>query len=392
MASIQKRGKKYQVKWRNPDGSQRAKTVASKRVATELRNRAQDAEDRGVVLDLRPAADPRLYVGIAAAVKELQVSRKSRTVDGYVSVAGLFAVWLQRELGREPTVADLTKSALYGYHHHVAVVRRKSVAYANMSVTRLLKVWKILADHTDYAGIVARPPWALELPGIPGAGRVFAATWEELDSVIQLLSNPWHRKVACIARYTGLRSGQVVRLRREDFDVSGLLLTVRGELGKTRHERQGRVVPFSEHLLADAAWLPGRQPGPLFPPEEVLDTRMALAVQAFRRKNGSRTLPVSHLNVGTSFTNGMRRAWERSGLDQRLFARRPGHAFRIGFRTNLVASGADRFAIDFLLGHQSNGSTGDHRYTASWAVREEVVEAVALIPRLNPLGTGGEQG
>ncbi len=103
-------------------------------------------------------------------------------------------------------------------------------------------------DEDEYTELIP-PPKRLEMPEDPRSPTV-APTWEEMDACVEAC-NGWHRQVAVVLRFTGLRVQQVMRLRWDDIDLARGLLMIRGELGKTRQERQGRIMPLSQHFLED---------------------------------------------------------------------------------------------------------------------------------------------
>jgi integrase len=233
-----------------------------------------------------------------------------------------------------------------------------------------------LYDHEVHGSRVARPPLRLQLP-LPPSTPVRAPTFVQLDELLEELQRPragtgsprasWHVRVALVMRYTGLRVGQVVRLRWEDVRFEERTLVIRGELGKTRAERRGRVVPLSEHLLeAMAGW--GVRQGDLFPPSLV---RL--------RSDRPEAAEMTWAHVENSVRLGMRKAWARTSVPPEIWTGRPDHAFRKALRTELIARGAAPWAVDRLLGHAGR-STGDLEYTAEWGVQEALREAVALIP------------
>jgi integrase len=155
-----------------------------------------------------------------------------------------------------------------------------------------------------------------------------------------------------VMRFTGLRKQQVMRLTWDDVDMENALLTVRPELGKSKQERRGRVVPISAHLVTElAGW--GVREGFL------VKTRG----EARRIDN-----PALH------------RAWRESGAPPEIW-RQPCHAFRKGLISNLVGQGVAEHLVKALVGH-ARGVTGDV-YTDTAAIMGVMREAVAKIP---PIG------
>jgi integrase len=130
---------------------------------------------------------------------------------------------------------------------------------------------------------------------------------------------------------------------------------IRPELGKSKQERRGRMVPIAPVLVAElAGW--GLRVGPLVGDLGGDVARVAKAV---------------------------RRAWKRAGVPPIVWARRPDHAFRKGFVSGLQRAGADRDAVEYLVGH-SRGLRGV--YVDPDAL--PLIEAVALVPPMRPCVQG----
>lgn len=232
------------------------------------------------------------------------------------------------------------RTSLHGKEARAAETVRKNTDIAQ-------RMWKWLYDRDD-AGTVP-PPKRLKMPTIPGAITV-APTWDEMDACILACETEWHRQLATIMRFTGLRVNQAMHLRWDDFDLERCLLTVRGELGKTAQEMRGRVVPVSPHLAAImGTW----------------GVREGFVVRSNRR--GQRERIARARDIG--------RAWERAGVRRAAWEGSPNHSFRDGFVSGLKRLGADDEAVEALVGH-SLGLRG--RYVDPDAL--PLREAVALIP------------
>jgi integrase len=142
-------------------------------------------------------------------------------------------------------------------------------------------------------------------------------------------------------------------LRWDDIDMKTATLTVRGELGKSRQERRGRVIPISRHLVDIlASW--GKREG-------FLVTTNARG----RRERLAQPRAMDH-------------AWERAGVRSAAWAGRPHHAFRKGFVSELRRAGADPDVVEVLVGH-SLGLRGVYTDPDALPMRQ----AVDLIPSIN---------
>ncbi len=144
-------------------------------------------------------------------------------------------------------------------------------------------------------------------------------------------------------------------LRWSDLDLDHAHLTIRGELGKSRQEQRGRIIPVSAHLVAELrTWNQGEEPW---------------IIVSARGWGGERGRMARARDV--------ERAWARAGVRTVAWEGRPHHCFRKGFVSELKRSGADPDAVEFLVGH-SLGLRGVYLDPDALPLRE----AVALIPAL----------
>lgn len=184
-----------------------------------------------------------------------------------------------------------------------------------------------------------------------------APTWEEMDRCIAAC-NGWHRQLALVLRFTGLRVGQVMKLLWSDFDFDAVTLTVRPELGKTPYEKMGRTVPVSKYLLKEMEqW---KRPWDC----------SGYLIDCGREQTGRRAREAR--------ARDLRRAWVRAGVPEAKRGQ-PHHCFRKGFKSGLVRE-ADWFAVERLLGHKIGTGEG-HTYTDPDFL--PLREAAAAIPPLS---------
>jgi len=151
----------------------------------------------------------------------------------------------------------------------------------------------------------------------------------EVDALLKAAGHPSTRALIMVLYSSGLRVGEVVRLRRRDMDPDrGLLHVRRGKGGKDRYTllSDRAVAAVERHLLlrdSDSSdWLfPGQ------PPDKHLTTRSVQKVVA--------------------------RARVRAGIRKRVTP----HTLRHSFATHLLESGTDLRYIQELLGHASSRTT-----------------------------------
>ena len=358
MASITKRGNGYAVRWRDPDGSERRRQVPNKRTANQLKREIEERlslGDRGVPDRLSPRTVFRR--ALKDFILDQKVSLRPGTVERYARNLDLFVRWLVRRFGdldrTRPEV--LTKRLLRDFYESLATsgrhgrARKDSTRRKVVEVVQLFWSWAWIDDEYEP---YFPPPRRLKMHREPGRQAV-APTWAEMDACIAACGG-WQQKLAIVLRFTGLRVQQAMQLRWDDVDFLRGTLRVRGELGKSRQERRGRTIPVSQHFLNDLrTWGAGE----------------GFLIESRRRGRRERQ----------ARPRDMARAWLRAGVRPEVWQGQPHHAFRKGFVTELIAEGANREAVEYLVGH-SQGLRAV--YTDPRALGQE--DAVALIPARNP--------
>lgn len=359
MAQIRKRGRKWSVRWR--EGSrQRERSCPDLATARKLRTEIERTLALGERWEAANVqAEPKLDDLQAFYIQD----RERVLAESSIKVIDLSLVlwtrWLESVYPRQRLTADaFSRAHLASFYEHLTKERGCAVSTVRKRIQHVQQAWEWLYDSDEYGDWLPRPR-NLEMPKAPRRITV-APTWEEMDACIAA-ANGWHRKLAMVLRCTGLRVQQAMELRCEDVDRERKLMHVRPELGKTEHERTGRIVPISPILVEErATWGPwegwfvpcNRKPGP--------------------REREARA-------------RDMARAWKRAGIRPEVWAAtgegshgRAHHAFRKGFISGLVQLGANPDAVEVLVGHVLGGTRDPYTDPAALPL----VEAVKLIPEL----------
>ena len=349
MANIEKRGRRYTVRWRDGAGEQHRRTCPDLRTAKRVQREVEQARALGD--DWRPrdeSTTPDLEMIFQAYLDDRARLLRAATLQQQYIGLRLFLEFLRRRRARGRLLPDLlSQASLAGFYTYMREERQNTELSASQRVRMVHRAWRWAYDAEPFEDVVPRP----RLIDLPDAGpelRVVAPTWAQCDRAIEQ-ANGWYARLMTVLRYTGLRKSQAMALRWDDLDVQEALLTVRPELGKSRQERRGRVVPVSPHLIeAVAGW--GVREGWL------VKTRGPA-----RRVDN----PALH------------RAWRLSGAPREVW-RQPCHAFRKAFVTRLVSAGVQEHLVKTLVGH-ARGVTGDV-YTDVAGITDRLREAVALVP------------
>lgn len=368
MAHIRPKGRGYQVRWRDPDGSERSRKAPTLDAARRLKREVEEDVALGrrwEPRDLR--ALPKIATVGRAFLTDMERTLSKPTADRYTLALVMFERFLQEKFGaRRPVTADaLTRNLLGEFFawltrtwidvvDGVEVVRgtglhrrprTKDTARKQVEVVQLMWRW---AANDDDLGADMPAPRVLDMER--GSGRTtIAPTWAEVDACIEAIGIEWYRRLAIILRCTGLRVQQGMMIEWEHVDLDRAILHV--TTGKSEQEKRGRFVPMAPALVEImATW--GRRDGFVIEPTRNKGVRER---QARQRE--------------------MRRAWERTAARPVVYEARPFHALRKCFVSGLKRAGADDEAVEYLIGH-SLGLRGVYTDPDSLPMRD----AVALVP------------
>lgn len=388
MANITKRGGKYLVRWRTlardpktGKRSERAWTCDTKKNAEALVRDIEAERARGRDWSA-PANDPDPLIteAMKAYANDLKASSAKSTVTKAIYSLAHFARWLAPK-HRNAKLSVLSRALLAEYYNGLdeyvpgptskrGLHRAKAPGpkpprkYAEGSrqnrVNAVLGLWRWCADQSEYPKC-PRPPVKFKMQPRT-VEPVVAPTWVEIDALVKELQRIPSKgkpstvlyRVAVILRYTGLRVGQALRLEWRDVRLDWGLLTVRGELGKSKKEKAGRIIPIADGLCDEMARWEGDRAGRIVP---------------------GKASP-------SSCSKGMRQAWARVIARGEARAEavegQPDHSFRQAFMTELKARGADDEAVKFLVGHSFDGPRDAYVGDFGLGLRE----TVAKIPRI----------
>ena len=359
MATIRKRGRKWSVRWKE-GGRQRERSCPDLPTAKRLRSeieRAKALGQRWEAADLQ--AEPELKKLLAFYIQDRERVLAESSIDVIDKSLVLFTRWLEHRFPRQRLTPDsFSRANLAGFYEYLHRDRSCAVSTCRKRIQHVQQAWDWLYDSDEFGDWLPRPR-KLEMPKAPRRITI-APTWEEMDACIAA-ANGWQKKLAIVLRCTGLRVQQAMQLRCEDVDRERQLLHVRPELGKTAHEKTGRIVPVTPILVEERAkWGPWE--GWFVPCSRKLGPR--------EREARARD---------------MVRAWKRAGVRREVWAAvgagshgRAHHAFRSGFITGLIAVGADADTVEVLVGHALGGTRDPYTDTRALPLRE----AVGLVPNL----------
>ena len=333
MASIDKRSGKWRVHWRDPDGQARSRTCPTRASATRLKAEVEQHVAEGRRWEPRDAREePDIEVMLRAYAAECARVLKPNTAVRYARALDLFLRYLRDRFGGSTPLRGelLTRRLLAEFYDDLATGGLHGNPRSQATQRKITEVvqlaWAWLYDD-DELGEHVPPPRTLRMAREPAAPTV-APTWAEMDACIAALSG-WQRDVAFLLRCTGLRVQQAMELRWSDFDLHRGLLTIRGELGKSKQEQRGRRVPVTRHLVDELqTW------------DRTDDNYL---VTSTRHRGSDRERMARSRDAA--------RGWQRAGVREAVWRKRPHHAFRKGLVSGLKRAGADPDAVEYLVGH-----------------------------------------
>ena len=366
MAWIRKKSGFYSVRWRDKDGSQRSHKCPDKKTADKVRRLVEEAQALGMEWDPYQTDEPPTVKEILEGyITDCARRSESSTVRRYATCLDVFMAWLKVEHpdGEQATASVLSKSLLEDFYDYALLHGRhdnpRKVGSTKKIVEAVQRAWKWGYNEDKYDGLLPNPK-TVAMPSTVRK-RTVAPTWDEMDRCIAACEE-WHRQVAVLLRFTGLRVQQVMKLRWEYFELDTATFNFDGKLGKTTKEKAGRQIPISRHLVRELeTW---RLP----------QERHGWIVDCGRDADGPRAREAR--------ARDMNRAWKRAGVREVAWKGQPHQRFRKGFRSGLRRLGADGEAVEHLIGHYLGLVTV---YTDPDAL--PLREAVDLIP---PLATFGK--
>lgn len=248
--------------------------------------------------------------------QQLQIRGYSgKTIQAYCGHVGRYMDYCD-------TVPKLNRQECLKKYMLALLEKKLSHAYVNQAISAI-KFYdqKVLQIENPVPYI--RPKKENKLPNV--------LAQKEVKTLLGALTNLKHQALLFLTYSSGLRVGEVVRLRIQDFDYERRTLLVRQGKG-----RKDRVTVLSDHAV-EIVKRYIRQDAPdqwLFPGQN----KTSHLTERSAQKIFEHALAVSGINKKVSI-----------------------HALRHSFATHLLEGGIDLRYIQELLGHQSSRTT--ERYT-----------------------------
>ncbi len=242
------------------------------------------------------------------------------TIKSYLNQVAAFSVYL----GKSPEQASLEEVA--GYLLHLINEKHLSQSAVNSAYSGIkVLLAEVLGREWD-SRILPRSRRVKRLPDVLSVSEVL--------SIVNAPKNLKHRTILRLLYATGLRMGELVRLRVSDVDSKRMVLLVRQ--GKGFKDRQ---VPMSEVLLDSLRkyWLQYRPKEYLFESSYTGGALSARTIQAIFQK-----------------------AKQKAGVNQHASV----HTLRHCYATHLLEAGVDTMTIKTFMGHGHLSSTARYLHVS----------------------------
>lgn len=372
MANIRERNGRFDVRWRwptkqvpgGPKPKQQSKTCGSRREARRILAEVEACihgdpprnwiEDHGIGAGLEDV--------MVAHLRELSLTLTPKAVRGYGDGYKQLLRFLEHvHRGQTPRLDMLSKKTLLDWYAWLGTEgagrhgKPLATVTRNKRIGAVQRFWSWAFEEAEDLNLGHVPrPRTISLKAAEQK-PVTAPSWEEMDACVDAFLTEWHRRVAIIMRYTGLRKRTVMHLDWRDVRLEDGEITLQSQHDKNRW---GRVVPISSALVREmATW--GVREG------YVIDCGRSDRICLPKHANG---------------------AWRRAGVDRRVWGDQgpgtkgqPWKAFRGGWMTGMVRLGVHREAIKYLVGHKSTETMDVFYVEAHAEALRKAVESVPVI-------------
>lgn len=284
--------------------------------------------------DITPCSTSEILAELKRALKLKGYS--SNTIKAYLSHIRLFSDFLNKSL-LNMTNEDIQQYTLYLLEQH------RSHTYVNTSLSAIKFLSKHVLKREHITDKLLRPKKQTKLPTV--------LSQEEIIQIIGTITNIKHRVIMTLLYSSGLRLGEVVRLRIRDIDRDRKLLHVKQ--GKGQKDRYTLLSEVSLNLID------------LYTRPTDTITHVTNITKETNQKNARKTTN-DWLFPGAdgrgrlterSVQKIFEKALKKSGIKKDVSV----HSLRHSFATHLLENGTDLRYIQELLGHRDVKTT--QRYT-----------------------------
>ncbi|MDB5306932.1 MAG: integrase family protein, partial [Gemmataceae bacterium] len=237
--------------------------TSNKKVAVERATKLAADLTHGTYLQPPPAVTVRQAIDDYMLYLKTE-DRARKTVVKYRGVFDLFMAYLDRH--RVTRLGQVTAGHFDRYRAERKEIRHQKTIYCEGVIIKQLFKWarsrKLIADNPLADIQLNKPPLEpKDGPSLAQVNAILAAADDPLLSQLPVLA------------FTGMRAGEIQRLRPEDVDLSAGWIHIRSRPGAQTKTRESRKVPIHPRLravletlsLARRPWLFTAAPSKKFP-------------------------------------------------------------------------------------------------------------------------------
>jgi len=215
-------------------------------------------------------------------------------------------------------IAEITKKDIVHFNTYYVLANNYSANYQNQLINALKLFYRKYSTRFLALEHLEPPQRSKYLPNV--------LSLEEVEQLLNNVSNLKHKTLLCLIYSAGLRIGECLSLQAKDIDSGRMMIHVRNAKG-----RKDRYVPLSENILQLL-----RTYYKIYRPTDFL----------FEGKYGGAYSQSSCRSI-------LRQAKSKTNIKKRVTL----HTLRHSYATHLLESGTDIRYIQEILGHNSPKTT-----------------------------------
>ena len=265
----------------------------------------------------------------------IQKRYSAASINSYVNALITFVRYLNN-----PNLAAVSQEHIEDFNYNYIIANNYSASYQNQVINALKLYFKTQHNLQFNTDLIERPRKEYRLP------VVFSL--QEIERLLNALSNTKHRSMLVLIYSCGLRSGELINLRITDIDSDRMIIHIKGAKGK-----KDRIVPLSETAL-----------------ELLRDYFMVYRPKTFLF-NGETKPQYSKTSLQKVFYKAKRIA----NIEKKSTL----HTLRHSYATHLLESGVNLRIIQEILGHSSPKTTQIYTHVSS----EETSKVVSPLEKIN---------
>lgn len=310
-------------KWLLPDCRESVEQLTKLFSEGELAIDSEISCDYGIPQFFGEASREKLLDSMKNTLKLKGYSPK--TIKSYMSHANLFLKYIGKP------VEDLEKEDISRYLLSLLEVQKCSHSYVNQAVNSIKFFFREVLKKDALSVNLPRPKRENKLPEV--------LSQKEILKLLGNVDNLKHKAILFMIYSSGLRVGEVVRLKTADIDCSRMLIhIVQGKGRKDRYSVLSRTAldvleKYREKFRPDYWLFPGGDEG-------------------------------SHITE-RSVQHIFEKTKEKAGILKKVSV----HTLRHSFATHLLEGGVDLRYIQELLGHQSSKTTEIYTHVTEKSIK-----------------------